>query len=995
MSSRAQDDNSTVSFTTSLELGKFFPDKAKVSIPLYYSVTREVSRPKYNPLDTDIELDDALESAASQQEKDSIESIAVTKIINTNFSLSNMKVGIQTKRHPMPYDPANFSFSYSHSHSHTTGETTVYENEDNWRGALNYQWTPVYKSWEPFKKWKTKSKWADLPKSFAFNWLPQSVAFNSEITRYYYEYQERDLEATENAELPLTFSSQFLWNRDFTLRWDFTKNLHMTFQSATQAEIEEPYTAVNKDLYPERYQAWKDSVWQSIKSLGTPLDYQQTFQLSYQLPLNKLPIFDWVTADASYNSTYTWERGSELEDSTSLGNTITTNRQLNVNGSFDLVKLYNHIPFLKATNERFQKDKSKAEINKEKKQKETEKANKQKQQEAEQKAREEAIAAGKDPDEAVKALRQQQKEEENKKQKLPLNKRAYEKEITLMPDTTVDVSHGKKTKRLIVSAKTEDGKQLKLKFKKLDNNKIRITNKVDSALKVKVSVTAKPALDDQKWYRTMQSIARVLMMPRSLSFTYRNQYSLSLPGFMPNIGDAFGQTKNNDAGVFAPGLDFAFGLVGDSYIQKASDNGWLLMNDSVSTPATTSKTEDLQLRLKLEPVKNLTIDLNAARTQTTAKSIQYMYEGNPTTQTGTFSMTTISLKSAFESMGDATNGYSSKTFERFCNSLATYRDRVEARYAGTTYPAGTTYAGETFDAANGAVGQYSADVMIPAFLNAYTSMGSSLDIFPTLAKMLPNWTLKYSGLGKLPWFRDVFKSVNINHSYKSIYAVGSYQSYSTFISLMGSGMGFITDATTGDYIPNSMYNVSTVSINESFSPLLGVDVTLQNSLTAKVEYRQTRVLSLSMTSVQLNETLSKDWVVGLGYKISNFNLFGRKNTRKINKNKGKGSNQDEDHNTQQMSSSKSRGTNHDLNLMLDISYRKQASITRDIATVTSSASSGNTAFKFSFSADYTFSKLLTMSFYLDRQTTTPLLSSSSYPTTTQDFGLSIKFSLTR
>jgi len=87
--------------------------------------------------------------------------------------------------------------------------------------------------------------------------------------------------------------------------------------------------------------------------------------------------------------------------------------------------------------------------------------------------------------------------------------------------------------------------------------------------------------------------------------------------------------------------------------------------------------------------------------------------------------------------------------------------------------------------------------------------------------------------------------------------------------------------------------------------------------------------------------------------------------------------------------------NHALNLRLDVSYRRQASITRDIATMTSSASSGNTAFKFSFMADYTLSRLLTMSFYLDRQTNTPLLSSNSYPTTTQDFGLSIKFSLTR
>ena len=41
------------------------------------------------------------------------------------------------------------------------------------------------------------------------------------------------------------------------------------------------------------------------------------------------------------------------------------------------------------------------------------------------------------------------------------------------------------------------------------------------------------------------------------------------------------------------------------------------------------------------------------------------------------------------------------------------------------------------------------------------------------------------------------------------------------------------------------------------------------------------------------------------------------------------------------------------------------------------------------------SRLMTMSFYFDRQSNTPLLSNNSYPTTTQDFGLSLKFSLAR
>ena len=94
----------------------------------------------------------------------------------------------------------------------------------------------------------------------------------------------------------------------------------MSFESGTSAEIEQPYTVVNKDLYPDRYMAWKDSVRTSIFNMGTPLDYRQNFDASWQLPINKLPIFDWITADAKYGSTYTWTRGAEFDDGSSGGN---------------------------------------------------------------------------------------------------------------------------------------------------------------------------------------------------------------------------------------------------------------------------------------------------------------------------------------------------------------------------------------------------------------------------------------------------------------------------------------------------------------------------------------------------------------------------------------------------------------------------------------------------------------------------------------------------
>lgn len=624
VSERQQETNTDVSVTASLELGKFFPDKARVSAPLYYSVTKSESRPKYNPLDTDMELDAALDGAANEHERDSIESIAVTKRTTTNFSLSNVRVGIQTKRHPMPYDPANFSFSYSHSHSHTAGETTVYENEDNWRGAMNYSWTPVYKAWGPFKSLiKSKSKWFDIVKRFELNWLPQNIAFNTEITRNYYELQERDMQATENSMLPLTFNEQFLWNRDFSIRWDLTRNLHMNFQSATHAEIEEPYTPINKDLYADQYQAWKDSVWTSIKHFGTPLDYQQNFTLSYQLPLNLIPIFDWINADANYTSAYTWVRGTDLEDGTSLGNTITTNRTLNINGSLNFERLYNHIPFLKKTNERFNKSLSRKENRLKKR--------------LEQNLRIRNIDGAKET------------KEDNNKKNLPKNTKSFEKEVTIPADTAIIVSHSKKTKRILLSLKDADGHSVKLKWRKMDNNRVKLYNKTDSALRLKLTVTPKDPLDNKGWYKTAQCIARALMMVRNASISYRNQYSMSLPGFMPTVGDAFGQTRGQ--GVLSPGLDFAFGLVGDSYIDKARENDWLLINDSIATPATTNKTEDLQLRVTLEPMRDFKIDLNASRTETTSKSIQYMYVGNPTTQSGMLTMTTISLGTALRESG--------------------------------------------------------------------------------------------------------------------------------------------------------------------------------------------------------------------------------------------------------------------------------------------------------------------------------------------------------
>ena len=917
LASRRTDDYYRYSLTGTVDFGRFFPKSFKLALPTYYSYTEEVTSPLYSPFDTDLLLDDVLDSYSGASQ-DSIKNIAEVRSVMRNFSISNAKLNIKSKT-AMPYDPANFSFSFSHATTKNSGSTVSWENRLNWKASISYNYASPIKTIKPFGKMKSKSKWLKIFKEWGVNPLPQSLAVNSDITRSYHELQRRDLNAIAGSEeIPLTFSQQFYWNRSMSIKWDPTTNLRMSLSTGTNAEVEEPFLPVNKDKYPNEYAIWKDSVKTSLKNLGRPLSYQQNFTASYTLPLNKMPIFEWLTADASYSATYNWQRGNNV-GGVNFGNNISNKRNITLKGTFNLEKLYNIFPYLEETNKRF-----------------------------------------------ASSNKKNSKSSKAKKTKVKKPK-PFTKEVKLQMDTTVTLSHNLKSKKLEVTARTKGGDKYKLKYKVVDENKILIKN--NDSISVKVTVLAKAEDGERSGFaKAMQYPTRMLMMVRNVSFSYTNAYAMNLPGFMPSVGDMFGQGQSG--GKYAPGLDFAFGFIDDSFLSKAHKRNWLLKNDSVSSQASTTAAEDLQIRMTLEPIRDLKIDLNASWTRNSSKSIQFMYDGMPTNESGGFNMTTISIGNSFGG-GNVDNNYQSDAFDKFVGNLEKHRQRIEKRYEGSQYPASSPLAGQTYDPANGGVDLYSADVMIPAFLESYTG-SSSTRIFPSMLRMLPNWKIKYSGLSKLPWFQKWFKSVNIEHGYKSVYAVGSYSTYATYMEYT-NGIGYVNSTATGLPVPSSRYNINTVSINESFSPLIGVDVTTNNNLTIGGKFIQSRVLNLSLTAIQMVETSSQEIAFNVGYKILNVKLFG--GGKKASKEKN------------------SKGS--DINIRADFSFKNASSICRSIDKGTTQATSGNKSFNYSLTADYAYSKMLTFSLYFDRQKTIPLISTSSYPTTTTDFGVSMKFSLTR
>ncbi len=269
----------------------------------------------------------------------------------------------------------------------------------------------------------------------------------------------------------------------------------------------------------------------------------------------------------------------------------------------------------------------------------------------------------------------------------------------------------------------------------------------------------------------------------------------------------------------------------------------------------------------------------------------------------------------------------------------------------------------------------SPDVLIPSFLSCLYGRDINTvnkNPFLSILEILPNWRLNYDGLSRIGWIQDKFRSVSITHAYTSRYSVGNYSSYSTWVAMGDddSALGYIREESTGNPIPSMPYEISTVSLNEQFSPLIGINAALKNSMTTKLEYRKQRNLSLNLNSTQLIESSSDEFVVGFGYLLKDFDVILKL------KNDGQ-----------------SRIKN-DLKLNADLSYKDIKSLLRKINENVTQASSGNKMFSLKIMADYVFSSKVNIQLFFDPQTTSPLIS-STYPVSATNFGMSFKFMLTR
>jgi cell surface protein SprA len=913
LNSRRLDDYRQLNFAVQADMGRLFPEKLKLKAPVYYSVSDETTTPKYNPLDEDVLLKDALDAAATKAERDSINNYAVEKSTVKSFSISGLQFDRRSDK-PKPWDPANFVFNFSFNKRHNADPNTEYENTNDYRGSLQYSWSPYLKGLKPFGWLKSKNRNLKFFKEWDINYLPSNINFLTTMSRYYYEQQTRS-EVDQMVSLPVSVSKNFLWDRQLNVTWNLTKQLTFTFASNTSARIDETTGAVNRRLFPDAYKEWRDTVIQSILRLGTPWAYNQTFTASYKAPFSKIPVLDFLTGTVTYNSTYSWDRGATV-DGEKVGNTIANQGAWNYDVRLNFETLYNKSSYLKKVNQRFSSTKRNTTSKKAKR---------------------------------------------------------FERSFKLQPDTSIIIRHNLRNMKVKVTATTADGKPFVVQTKPKDQNSVEVLTRGDQNLKFLIVEVLKE--EKSLWKEVGDHATRFAMLVRSVNVRYRSSHSMSLPLFGNDIGNIFGQS--NRYGPMSPGLDFAFGFSGEDYVEKAKERGWLMIDDTQTSPSVWSTTKEFNLDIDLEPIRGLKIKLTNNRTDNRTSQVQFMYDDMPTTRTGSYTKTHCAIGTALRS-SSADDGYSSAAFTKFLENIPVIANRIDARYAGTTYPktgfmADNINAGRPFATTVGTANQASSDVLIPAFIAAYTGVDANkiyLTPFPSLADVLPNWRVTYDGLIRIGKLSEIFKAVTLSHAYQCTYTVGSYGSYLNWVQVGNSGnMGFIPDS-DGNPIPSSPYNITTVSITEKFAPLIGLSVTLKNDLKLTGEYRDGRTLTLNSDAGQLVEANTRNITAGVGYKIVGFNT--------VLKMRGSG-----------------KGISNDLTVNADFSYQQTQALIRRIESNYTQATSGTRTVGFNLSASYIMSRRLTISAYIDHQINTPLISSSAYPTTNSNYGITFNLNLAR
>ena len=833
--------NSFYSISTDIDLGKFMkPEKTGITVPIHYDYNQTTITPEYNPFDPDVKFKNALDIIEDQAGKDSLKDAARDVVKQTNFNITNLRKNRVGTKKPHFWDIENFNASYAYTKQEQHNSDLEYSIDKTYRGGLGYTYSTNAKPVQPFAKAKWAApKYMQLIKDINFFYLPKSFSFSTEMFR---QYQEQKLRGKSSGDIIIkpTYAKSWDWNRTYDFRYDITKGLNFTYNATANAYIYEP--AGNPERGTEEWNNNRDTIKDGIFGFGTISRFNQTSKLNYAIPINKLPLLDWVTSNASYTATYRWTASSRTTQAI-MGNLNENEAAFQINGNADFAKLYSKVPYFK---------------------------------------------------ELTTPKRQNNRN----------NNRQTNKETD---QTAVDTTN----------------KSTKKNYAKLVGD----------------------------------NVLRVLLSVKKASFSYSQSNGVSLPGYMYEP-DYLGINAMSGA----PGIGFILGS-NDDILNKAINGNWLTTDSTFNQPYSERFNESYNYKVVLEPFQDLKIDISGTRSYTENFSEYFRADANgmfhfytPTTG-GNFNISHLMIATSF------TDG------EVLFNNMLDYRQDIANRLANenpTWVNIGMPMVYDSIGHGNYPLGYgaNSQEVLLYSFMAAYSGKDANnvdLSLFKKIA--LPNWSVNFTGLTRIPTLKKIFKTINITHSYRSTYSISTW---ATNINYSEDNQMMLYE-NTNIRVPE--FDMSQIVLSEQYAPLIGVKLTFNNNLSPSFDFKKSRTITINFTNNQLTEAAGREFVIGCGYTFKDLGIIfssGSGTSRKAN----------------------------DLTLKLDLGFRKDVTILRSIDENYSQISSGQNKMNIYFTADYDFSNRLGMQAFFRHDVTDPFIA-NSFKTSNTFAGVTLRFSLTQ
>ena len=453
------------------------------------------------------------------------------------------------------------------------------------------------------------------------------------------------------------------------------------------------------------------------------------------------------------------------------------------------------------------------------------------------------------------------------------------------------------------------------------------------------------------------NLVRVLLSVKKASFSYSQSSGVSLPGYMYEP-DYIGL----NAMTGAPGFGFIIGRNND-VLNKAMNGGWLTTDTTFNQAYSERFNETYSYKVTLEPFQDIKIDVTGNRSyvenfseyfRADADGIFHIYTP---TNGGNFSISHLMTATSF------------KDGDELFNNLLSNRQDIALRLANENPEWLEMGSPMVYDSIGHGYYPYgyganSQEVLIYSFLATYSGQDANsveLNMFRKFA--LPNWSVNFSGLSKIPALKKIFKTINITHSYKSNYSISSW---ATNLNYSESDPMMMYDGTN---LRVPQYEMAQMVISEQYAPLIGVKLAFNNNFSPSFDFKKSRTVTISFINNQLTESEGREIVIGCGYTFKDLGLTFS-------------------------SGGGSKKTSNDLTMKLDIGFRKDKTTLRSIDENYSQISSGQNKINIYLTADYDFSTRLGMQAFFRHDVTDPFIA-NSYKTSNTFAGVTLRFSLTQ